>query len=291
VQTASGTPILAAVEAAAPSVEVSAPSIPTLPPVVPTVNKPVQAVVSEAEPPAWVAPVTTEPAPAYSTTSFIDKYRHLLEEDSEAAASPALKGSRPRIDEEFLSPAKAETCAKPADESDEALEAYMANMMRRVRSNSPSYESSQGSVAHEPSLPVSSSALSNTQSGSAHEPKKAVDAVIEEPFSFEDLKLATRKQPLASDLAALREIANSTARTAIATHSQRQSRESALTKIVVALTAMLSAAYLMASAPEVSNWQFWVGVATCVVGITASVQVILLERRRTTSAPPQFKRT
>jgi hypothetical protein len=245
-----------------------------------------------AKPPTF-PPLSGQPAAEYTSTSFIDKYRHLLEDDSEPTISVSLRGGRPQIDDEFLSPAKVETCASPADESDEALEAYMANMMRRVRSNSPSYASSQVASVVTESIQdaVADTNLPTNHSADRTQSVQSPDFLSDEPLRFEDLKLATRKQPLASDLAALREIANSTARTAIATHTQRQTRESALTKIVVAVTAMLSAAYLMASAPALDNWQFWVGVATCAVGITASVQVIVLERRRASSRPPQFKRT
>jgi hypothetical protein len=233
------------------------------------------------EGPAWAAAPQEQPAREYSSTSFIDKYRHLLEEeDSTPTAMPP--GSRqPVIEEEFLSPAKAQTCASPADESDEALEAYMANMMRRVRSSSTSFASQAPPRSLEPATGSRAHIL---QSGSPSDEPASLPTVAEllstEPISFEDLKLATRKVPLASDLEALREIANSTARTAIKTHVQRRSRESAITKLSVALTALVSAAYLMASAPALDDLQFWTGGATCIVGITAAIQVLILERRR-----------
>jgi hypothetical protein len=105
-------------------------------------------------------------------------------------------------------------------------------------------------------------------------------------MDFETLLQSVRKPAPATDLAALREIANSSARTAIATHIQRRSHESAMSKIAVALTATCSSAYLMASAPGMDNWMFWAGLGTCTVGFAAAVQVLVLERRRA-SAPSE----
>jgi hypothetical protein len=227
------------------------------------------------------APADEQKASEYSSPSFIDKYRYLLEQESELEPAGAVCGGRPTLEDEYLSPAKAETFASPPDDSDEALEAYMAKMMQRVRSNSTAFdESKQAPVEHEPA-PSMIARLPQPTDEPAQ--KNAIiatpDFLAEVPLSFEDLKNATRKTPLASDLAALREIANSTARKAIATHTRRRSRESAITKMIVAVTALVSAAYLMASAPQLDNWLFWAGAGSCGVGIVAAVQVLLLERR------------
>lgn len=234
------------------------------------------------EPEATTPLEAEQPAPAYTPTSFIDAYRHLLEpDDAPATQIMSAKGGRPIIDDEFLSPAKVETCDIPADESDDALEAYMANMMRRVRSSSPSYVSSQAVPEDEPS--GADAAIDHPGALAAYPVDAATDAnfIADEPLSLETMRQATRKQPLASDFASLREMANSSARTALATHSERRRRESAITKIAIALTSMASAAYLMASAPAITNWHFWAGVATCAVGITAAVQTLVFERRKT----------
>jgi hypothetical protein len=230
--------------------------------------------------PAWSAPLQEPAAADASSTSFIDKYRHLLDEEGDVEPLPCA-GGRPVIDEEFLSPAQAQTCADPADDSDEALEAYMANMMRRVRSSSGSFARDHAPPTDEP--PASLASLIVQAAAAPARPAPAtpeIDPLFDEPLSFEDLKLATRKVPLASDLTALREIANSTARAAISKYAQRRSRDSAITKLILAVTAMVSAAYLMASAPALHDWQFWTGAATCAVGVTSAIQVLILERRR-----------
>jgi hypothetical protein len=227
----------------------------------------------ELAPEPTPAPAEAPPAIEYSTPSFIDKYRHLLETDESPELLLAPKGSQPVIDDEFLSPAKAEPRLGPADESDDALEAYMANMMRRMRTTSPSYESSQSAAALDALMPASGSLSTPV------EPAAPVAFVPEEPFNIEDMKNSTRKTPLASDLAALREMANNSARTAIATHNHKQVRQSAVTKFVIALTAAATSAYIMNSAPALDAWQFWGGAVTGVLGIGAAVQALIIERR------------
>jgi hypothetical protein len=41
----------------------------------------------------------------------------------------------------------------------------------------------------------------------------------------------------------------------------------------------VSAAYLMASAPALDDWQFWTGAGSCAVGILSAIQVLIIERR------------
>jgi uncharacterized membrane-anchored protein YhcB (DUF1043 family) len=240
--------------------------------------------------PGWSTEAEEAPQAEFQATSFIDKYRHLLKEDGEAPAGRGRAAGHSLLDEEFLSPKKAVTCATPADESDEALEAYMANMMRRVRSNGSSLSSGPADQAPPAVQAITGSAPyahASLPSVGEFKPTATEAAAPAEPMmDFETLLQSVRKPAPATDLAALREIANSSARTAIATHIQRRSHESAMSKIAVALTATCSSAYLMASAPGTDNWMFWAGLGTCTVGIAAAVQVLVLERRRA-SAPSE----
>jgi hypothetical protein len=220
--------------------------------------------------------------PEYQPTSFIDKYRHLLQDDGVPLATLARPGTA-MLDEEFLSPAKAETCASPADDSEEALEAYMANLMRRVCGGSAppaSGATAEDRVRSPALLPSTSPATLATAAAAEPDPGKesVIDAI--EPLDLEALKQAIRRPAPATDLAALREIANNSARTAIASHIQRRSHESAMSKIVVAITATCTSAYLMASAPATNTGLFWVGLGTAAVAAGSALQVILLERRR-----------
>jgi hypothetical protein len=221
------------------------------------------------------SPDVEEAPAAFESTSFIEKYRHLLDDECESTPPPTVNRMGALLDDEFLSPAKAPTA--PPDDSDDALEAYMAGMMQRMRGDSSAL----------PSRTQADQALATGVVPSYHaepEPPASIDtAPLLDPAEFEAMKLATRKAPLASDLAALREIANNSARTAIATHHQRQHFESAIGKLTIAGTATFTSAYMMSSAPAMNDWMFWAGVVLAGIGIVAAVQVLQIERRRSTS--------
>jgi hypothetical protein len=204
-------------------------------------------------------PTTAESDPP--PVSFIEKYRHLLEDEGDDRAD---NGQRPStlLDDEFLAPAKAPTCPAPDDESDEALEAYMSSMMQRVRGTTSPVE---------PGI-----AWTDVIQPEATEPKAS--ALLAEG-EFTPMKHATRKAPATSDLATMREIANASARTAIADHHKRRHHESAFGKLLVAAAASSCSAYVMSSAPGVNTGWFWAGIFAGVVGVAAAIQVVNTERR------------
>lgn len=201
-------------------------------------------------------PMATMPVESETAgTSFIDKYRHLLDDDGDApAATPSLRMAAPIIDDEFLSPAKAADRTVPADDSDEALDAYMASMMERMRGAA----TTAVPILEEPIVPVA-----------ANEPSPALDYDPSEPFDIESMKQG-RRQPVSTDLAALREIANTSARTAIETHRNRKKVESTLGKMIVAFIAVGASAYLLLNAPSLYDWQFGTGIVVAIVGFGAA---------------------
>ncbi|WP_428306091.1 hypothetical protein [Lacipirellula sp.] len=203
-------------------------------------------------------PVESEVA----TSSFIDKYRHLLDDEpsepTPASLASPLGASRPMLDDEFLSPAKAAERTAHADDSDEALEAYMANMMARMRGVS-------ASSMVEPALPEPVVELPVVEEALTYDPSV--------PFEIESMKQG-RRAPISTDLAALREIANTSARTAIATHRNRRKVESAIGKIVIAIAAFGASGFLMSSAPSLTGWQFGAGVAVAIIGCGAAALAV-----------------
>ncbi len=203
-----------------------------------------------------LAPIATVPvASELAPTSFIDKYRHLLDDDGNGAA-PVLVAP-PQIDDEFLSPAKAADRTIPADDSDEALDAYMASMMQRMRSHSSPAMTELSPIASAESVAVVPS-----------EPAP-LDYDPNVPFEIESMKQG-RRAPASTDLAALREIANTTARSAIATHRKKRKVESAIGKVIVALIAFGTAGFLIWNAPSLHDWQFGAGVAVGLIGLGAA---------------------
>lgn len=205
-------------------------------------------------PPASVqtVPVASELAP----TSFIDKYRHLLDDDG-SLPTPSATTAPPVIDDEFLSPAKAADRTVPADDSDEALDAYMASMMQRMRSHSSA------------AMPAPELAPPTSPVAAAPSDPAPLDYDPSVPFEIESMKQG-RKAPVSTDLAALREIANTSARSAIETHRKKRKVESAVGKIVIAVISFATGGYLLLSAPTLQDWQFGAGAVVSLVGFGAA---------------------
>ena len=174
------------------------------------------------------------PAPApYAPTSFIDKYRHLLDDDGEPEPSPRL--SRPILDDEYLSPAKSsESPAPPDEDSDEALEAYMSNMMRRVRGEPRARRPSPARRQRDSDW--RDAVLARIRPRKRRRPLSMQPAVDDEPeidLDANGMLRLVRKESASTDMSALRELANTSARTAIAHHRQRRHVESAVTKAAI----------------------------------------------------------
>lgn len=201
-------------------------------------------------PPVETTPVASDVAP----TSFIDKYRHLLEDNDGDSLTPT---AAPEIDDEFLSPARAADRTVPADDSDEALDAYMASMMQRMRSSSSSTLSEPAS--NTPTAPAEVDASESAP----------LDYDPSIPFEIESMKQG-RRATASTDLTALREIANTSARSAIATHRKKRKVESAIGKMVVAFTALGTSGYLIWNAPSLQDWQSSAGIAIGIIGCGAA---------------------
>jgi hypothetical protein len=210
-----------------------------------------------------------EPQSPYSTPSFIDKYRHLLEDEGGEPA-PELAKKRPNrlLDDEFLSPTQSTPVSPGDDESDEALEAYMSNMMRRVRGDGPA-------VAP---IPVVDAFGTTPAPEVAPAPEPEPEIELDE----NGMLRLVRKQPMTTNLSALREIANTSARTAIAHHRQRRRVESAVSKSLVCVTASAASAYLMLTAPDMQSPWFWGGCVSLVAAVGSGAQLAVIYWQRFT---------
>lgn len=263
----SGEPELA-VESA-PATEIS---LPASPKAEPESGPPTAAAAAVPE----TKPARVEAAyePASAPTSFIERYRHLLDDDApEPAAS--LRKSQPILDDEYLSPAQFDDSGHADNDSDEALEAYMSNMMRRVRSTGSSV--------------VASMAPTNMAQQHVDESMGLSVSVVEEPIEMEldanGMQRPVGKRPtIATNLAALRELANASARTAIAQHRQRRHVESAIVKGVFFVASAGVAAYLLLTAPEVGSPWYWSGCVALLAAGGAAVQLMMHFWRRLSDA-------
>jgi hypothetical protein len=151
-----------------------------------------------------------------------------------------------------------------------ALEAYMANMMKRVRG-----EVSSDSVV--PPVPRDSSADSASFSNPVARMQTLTERVsiplaLETPESetetlidLNELKQSSQKPPLPTSLSAMRELANSSARQAIAKHRKRRHFEGALSKMLVSGIAGVTAAYMLLTADNYLSTYFLAGCGVAIV--------------------------
>lgn len=217
---------------------------------------------------------TTESKSIFQPSSFIDQYGHMFE--AEEPAAPVESAFAPPS----ANPASELFAEPPHDESDDAaLEAYMNNLMRRVRGDSPSAPShgdahgpaASQSTSHEEKIPswlvpsVSKPAAKEEIKEVIQEEAKEDEVVV--PLDMDSLRMTSNKPPLATDIKALRELANTSARRAIAKHSKRRHRERAVSKLLVCGVASAVAAYMMLTAESVQSPLFLAGLVPAVVGL------------------------
>jgi hypothetical protein len=213
-----------------------------------------------------------EPKPDFVPVSFIDRYRNLLDDD--AVDADIAAGRRSLLDDEYLSPKQAEIHDDPGDDSDEALEAYMSNLMRRMRGDSPNPGPTPAAMSRATALTPGLLASDVVEEAPAPEPQEPA-----EPFELESIKRAPRR-PLNLDLSAMREIANVTARTAIAEHRQRRQVESIISKVIISAMGVAAGAYALFAAPSFDSPWFWAGCLASTTSAGLAVQLAVVLRRR-----------
>ncbi|QDT00151.1 FHA domain-containing protein [Adhaeretor mobilis] len=209
----------------------------------------------------------TQPAEPESTggsqsTSFIEQYAHLLEEEGEEVEPETAPRANLLLDEEHL-PASKENVE---EDGDEALQAYMASMMSRVRGDGPIAAPKVTKPAVKPK-PVARTKEQDTAT------QEEYTAPID-PISIEELRQSSNKPKLTSDLGALRDLANSSARSAIAKSSKRRHYEIAISKLIICGIALPTAGYLMYAAKSFTGLMFLGGAVTAIAGAYSGVQLL-----------------
>ncbi|MCA9236642.1 MAG: hypothetical protein KDA44_14295 [Planctomycetales bacterium] len=225
---------------------------------------------------AEVAPASQGPTPSgserESAPSFIEQYRHLLDEDDEGATPVETVAPVPSA---ALDLGGQQAVADGCDD-EAALQAYMDNMMRRMRGE-PSASSEELGHSHKPAsyAPSSPAARPAEQSHAQH----AAPVAAAEPvdlIDMESLKRSTKKTDLPADIGAMRELANSSARHAIAKHHKKRLAEAAWGRFALGVIAIGLACYLMLSAEWIGTSDFMLGAGIAVVGAWATGTVVAL---------------
>jgi hypothetical protein len=196
--------------------------------------------------------------------SFIERYSHLFAEDSatsEEKPAPSNESAQERpIAPVVAQPAEDILNPKKSEEED-SIEQYMAKLLQRVRG-----ESEGGKAAREqPSrMPLNAPRERLTEHSeppvmAAQESHAAGQAnAINDPavISGEMIKRRVSSPAPATNLGALRALANETARLAISRHELRKLRRNAVTKTIVATLAGMTSLWLMLDSPDWRNVQF-----------------------------------
>ncbi len=202
----------------------------------------------------------------FEPTSFIEQYSHMLDEDSSNLEStdthePTAHVTNPE--------------PLPEDTDDAALEAYMSNLMQRVRGGETSASTEIRTQIEEPVKSDSEPAASVEESSSiqADEPVESGEE-YQEPLGLEDLKKSSSKPPLPTDLLAMRDLANSSARGAIAKHSARLHKESAFTHLLISGVSTGVALTLLLAAESYQSTSFIVGACFAGIGLVWGAKLL-----------------
>lgn len=197
----------------------------------------------------------------FKPASFIDQYSHIFDEEGDA---PTVVLSR------AITPTKSSEPDSLIDCGDDsaALETYMANMMRRVRgeTSSEAITPPLSKPAQEPEVtqysnPVARMNTLTKRVSAVPEPSEPAEGLI----GLSELKGTSQKPPLPTSLSAMRELANISARQAIAKHRKRRHFEGALSKLLVSGIAGGTAAYMLLTAEKFTSPYFMAGCGVAIV--------------------------
>jgi hypothetical protein len=212
---------------------------------------------------AFAAPTaaSTDRGPTPKSVSFIEKYMNLLQEEDEETSLSARLVEFPG--NEFTS--RDVPLADPRDPSDDdALETYMANLMRRLQ---------------ETSTPPSLVRADSPRPEPRPEQPPTVAKPVLEPIDLDALKKSTVKHALPTDINALRDLANFTTRGAIANHDRRTIYNAILIRVGLGIAAGIGGVAALAMADDARDSRFLGGSAVLLLASWLCVSAARLLRQ------------
>jgi hypothetical protein len=238
---------------------------------------------SESFEPATAAP--SEPAQEPPPTSFIERYSHMFTDDEPEGeeAPPAAKPQELRTEQSIskprstgiVRPSDTEPLGSDTDDEEESIEQYMAKLLERVRGESssgwaaavapPVTPSNAPAAVRQGSLAAQSAPLAVAHPAPLQDAQSTA-AGIHRTAARELVRSKASAAP-ATDLGALRALANETARMAISRHELRKLRRNAVTKVIVSTLAGMTSLWLMLDSPDWRNIQF---ITACVSLLVAA---------------------
>lgn len=215
----------------------------------------------------------------FTPASFIDQYDGDFEEDKTTSSS---------TEETQRTVVQSEPDGLDDESDDAALEAYMQNMMKRVRGDNGDEQVSAPLPKAEDTTnenPLETVDIMVERVASVSDVNVDLGIDLESPLDLESLRNTSRKPVLPTDLAAMRELANSSARSAIAKHNNQNFVQVGFSRFLICVIATGVAAYVLLTANDLLSLRSIGGWVACVVGMIwgCRVIVLLLETIRTGS--------
>lgn len=181
--------------------------------------------------------------------SFLDRYAHLFSDDDPPCPAAEPKDNTAPLTEAVPPP------EVHADE--ESVEQYMAKLLDRMRGGpaggtavTPLATSAE--TPNRPTVRITASAASEPQEQEAAQTKFT---------NLEEMKSRATAPEQASDMAAMRALANRSARRAIGIHAARKLRRSAITRVIVTALAASVSVYLLINSETWRSLSFAAGAA------------------------------
>jgi hypothetical protein len=214
--------------------------------------------------------------------SYIEQFAHLFpDEPCTAGALPASKendaaGVPPPADDSIVAGDRLSSSAVQSTDDEESIEAYMARLMQRLRGESAASAAELAGTDMESQSPLSvrdpehepvDEPNSTRETAEESSAVQQLAALGDDPPAELDRLPSRLARERGADLSALREIANETARRAIAVHATRTYRRSAVTKVIVSMLAAMTGLWLMLLTPDFGDMQF---LSACILLMVAT---------------------
>lgn len=193
--------------------------------------------------------------------SFFDKFPHLLKQE-EPASEAATPSSPVGVSYEVpIESPPVESPRSSGGDDDDSIESYMNRLLQRVRG-----ETSSSKAAVAPMPAPRSVTLEDLPDEVSVAPEQAPQTPARPVSNLDDIKAAPAPER-SHNMAALRDLANQSARGAIQTSNRRQHRESAKSKLTVSLFGIICGIVVMKLSPSYTSPEFIGGLVPLFAGL------------------------
>jgi len=202
---------------------------------------------------------------------FVDRVSPVLE-DTVNESPPIVTGAEACDHPLFArSTHEPDRSSQHSNADEESLEEYVAKLLQRIRGESVSTSSPSQSTVTEPTSVISEEPLNFPKSAAASPSNIVACEEVNVGTPDNEKKELVRRRPTSlestADLAALRTLANESARRAITTHTLRKHRHNAVTRITLAVVAGMAGWWFLFQAKDWGSLNF---IAGCVSLLAAA---------------------